>query len=92
MQISVRAREALILPGKECREKQEDLKGLLPIKLRIAERARKLKVDCPLLVVQFSKTVRSAHVYRIDNGKITELWSEIGFLGIMIQIGAIAAP
>jgi len=32
------------------------------------------------------------HVYRIENGKIAELWSEIDFLGIMMQIGAIPAP
>ena len=31
------------------------------------------------------------HVYRIENGKIAELWSEIDFLGMMMQIGAIPA-
>jgi len=29
------------------------------------------------------------HVYRIENGKIAELWSEIDFLGMMTQLGAI---
>jgi predicted ester cyclase len=32
------------------------------------------------------------HVYRIVNGKIAELWSEIDFLGMMMQLGAIPAP
>lgn len=31
------------------------------------------------------------HVYRIENGRIAELWSEIDFLAIMMQIGAIPA-
>ena len=31
------------------------------------------------------------HVYRIESGKIAELWSEIDFLGILMQIGAIPA-
>lgn len=31
------------------------------------------------------------HVYRIENGRIAELWSEIDFLGMMMQIGAIPA-
>ena len=31
------------------------------------------------------------HVYRIENGKIAELWSEIDFLGMMTQVGAIPA-
>ncbi len=31
------------------------------------------------------------HVYRIDNGRVAELWSEIDFLGIMAQLGAIPA-
>ena len=31
------------------------------------------------------------HVYRIENGKIAELWSEIDFLAIMALIGAIPA-
>jgi len=31
------------------------------------------------------------HVYKLDNGKIEELWSEIDFLSIMMQIGAIPA-
>jgi predicted ester cyclase len=31
------------------------------------------------------------HVYRIERGKIAELWSEIDFLGILMQIGAIPA-
>jgi predicted ester cyclase len=30
-------------------------------------------------------------VYRIENGKIAELWSEIDFLGIMTQISPIPA-
>ena len=31
------------------------------------------------------------HVYRIENGKIAELWSEIDFMGMMTQMGAIPA-
>ena len=31
------------------------------------------------------------HIYRIEGGKVAELWSEIDFLGIMLQIGAIPA-
>ncbi len=31
------------------------------------------------------------HVYRIENDKIGELWSEIDLLGIMMQVGAIPA-
>ncbi len=30
-----------------------------------------------------------AHVYRVENGKIAELWSEVDFMSIMMQIGAI---
>lgn len=32
------------------------------------------------------------HIYRLKNGKIAELWSEIDFLGLMMQIGAIPPP
>ena len=32
------------------------------------------------------------HIYRFENGKIAEQWSEIDFLAIMMQIGAIPAP
>jgi predicted ester cyclase len=32
------------------------------------------------------------HVYRIENGRIAELWSEVDFLAIMMQIGALPAP
>lgn len=31
------------------------------------------------------------HVYRLENGKIAELWSEIDFMAMMTQIGAIPA-
>jgi predicted ester cyclase len=31
------------------------------------------------------------HVYRLEKGKIAELWSEIDFLAIMMQVGAIPA-
>lgn len=31
------------------------------------------------------------HLYRLEKGKIAELWSEIDFLGIMMQVGAIPA-
>jgi predicted ester cyclase len=31
------------------------------------------------------------HMYRIENGKIAELWSEIDFLGIMTQISPLPA-
>lgn len=32
------------------------------------------------------------HIYRFENGKIAELWSEIDFLGLLMQIGAIPTP
>lgn len=32
------------------------------------------------------------HVYRIEKGRIAELWSEIDFLGMLTQLGAIPAP
>ena len=32
------------------------------------------------------------HIYRIDQGKIAELWSEIDFLGLLVQLGAIPSP
>jgi len=31
------------------------------------------------------------HVYRIEDGKVAELWSEIDFLGLLTQIGAMPA-
>ena len=31
------------------------------------------------------------HIYRFEGGKVAELWSEIDFLAIMTQIGAIPA-
>lgn len=32
------------------------------------------------------------HAYRVEDGRITEVWSEADFLGIMVQIGAVSAP
>ncbi len=32
------------------------------------------------------------HLYRLKNGKIAELWSEIDFLAILTQIGALPMP
>ena len=32
------------------------------------------------------------HIYRLENGKIAELWSEIDLLGLMMQLGAIPPP
>lgn len=32
------------------------------------------------------------HIYRLENGKIVELWSEINLLGLLTQIGAIPSP
>lgn len=32
------------------------------------------------------------HVYRLSQGKIVELWSEIDFLSMLMQVGAIPAP
>ena len=29
------------------------------------------------------------HIYRFENGKIAELWSEVDFLGLLMQLGAI---
>ncbi|MDA1128596.1 MAG: ester cyclase [Chloroflexi bacterium] len=31
------------------------------------------------------------HIYRMENGKIAELWSEIDLLGLLVQLGAIPA-
>lgn len=31
------------------------------------------------------------HIYRLEDGKIAELWSEIDFLGLLTQLGAIPA-
>ena len=32
------------------------------------------------------------HIYRLENGKIVELWSEIDLLGLLVQLGAIPGP
>jgi predicted ester cyclase len=32
------------------------------------------------------------HIYRLERGKVAELWSEIDFLSILTQIGAIPPP
>ena len=32
------------------------------------------------------------HIYRLQDGKVAELWSEIDFLGLLTQIGAIPGP
>ena len=32
------------------------------------------------------------HIYRLQDSKITELWSEIDLLGLLIQLGAIPGP
>jgi len=32
------------------------------------------------------------HIYRLENGKIAELWSEIDFLSILAQLGALPPP
>ena len=29
------------------------------------------------------------HIYRLIDGKITELWSEIDLLGLLMQLGAV---
>jgi predicted ester cyclase len=29
------------------------------------------------------------HAYRVQDGKITEVWSEADFMGVMVQIGAV---
>ena len=39
-----------------------------------------------------SVTWTEIHIYRLENGKIAELWSEIDFLGLMMQLGAIPSP
>lgn len=31
------------------------------------------------------------HIYQLANGKVVELWSEIDFLAILMQLGAIPA-
>ena len=36
-----------------------------------------------------SVTWTEIHIYRLADGKIAELWSEIDFLAIMMQLGAI---
>lgn len=32
------------------------------------------------------------HAYRVEDGMITEIWSEPDLLGIMVQIGAVELP
>ena len=32
------------------------------------------------------------HIYRLQDGKIIELWSEIDLLGLLVQLGAIPGP
>ncbi len=32
------------------------------------------------------------HIYRLEDGKIAEQWSEIDLLGILVQLGAIPGP
>ena len=32
------------------------------------------------------------HIYRLENGKIVEQWSEIDLLGLLVQLGAIPGP
>ena len=32
------------------------------------------------------------HIYRLQDGKIKELWSEIDLLGLLVQLGAIPGP
>lgn len=32
------------------------------------------------------------HIYRLENGKIVELSSEINLLGLLVQLGAIPGP
>ena len=32
------------------------------------------------------------HIYRLENGKIAEQWSEIDLLGLLVQLGAIPGP
>jgi predicted SnoaL-like aldol condensation-catalyzing enzyme len=39
-----------------------------------------------------SVTWTEIHIYRMEDGKIAELWSEIDFLGLLGQLGAIPGP
>ena len=32
------------------------------------------------------------HIYRLEDGRIAELWSEIDLLGLLIQLGAVPGP
>jgi predicted ester cyclase len=32
------------------------------------------------------------HIYRLEDGKIAELWSEIDFLGLLVQLGVVPGP
>ena len=32
------------------------------------------------------------HIYHLQDGKITELWSEIDLVGLLVQLGAIPSP
>ena len=32
------------------------------------------------------------HIYRLEDGKIAELWSEIDLLGLLVQLGAVPGP
>ncbi len=32
------------------------------------------------------------HIYRLQDGKVVELWSEIDLLGLLVQLGAVPGP
>ena len=32
------------------------------------------------------------HAYRVENGQITEVWSEADFMGVMVQLGVVKMP
>jgi steroid delta-isomerase-like uncharacterized protein len=40
------------------------------------------------------KSVRTSgiNIYRIENGQIAEMWADMDFFGVMVQLGAIPAP
>jgi len=40
------------------------------------------------------KSVRTTgiNIYRIENGKIVEMWADMDFFGVMVQLGAIPTP
>jgi predicted ester cyclase len=50
--------------------------------------------DLVVTRVSVNKPIRfgEMHMYRLKDGKIVELWSQVDFLAILTQIGAVPPP